>query len=68
MPKSMKYRDLVARLRAAGCTSRPGKGDHEVWSCCCEHRTVIVRDTSVSTGLVVTAVRNLRCLPKGWWQ
>lgn len=26
------YRDLVAILRAAGCTfMRPGKGDHEVW-------------------------------------
>lgn len=27
----MKYRDLARLLRGAGFTSRPGKGDHEVW-------------------------------------
>jgi hypothetical protein len=67
MPKSMKYRDLVAKLRKLGCTGRPGKGDHEIWSCCAEHSTVIVHDTNVSTGLVVMAARNLKCLPKEWW-
>mgnify|MGYP002714166171 CR=1 FL=1 len=31
MPKPMKYRDVAKRLRAQGCTSAQGKGDHEKW-------------------------------------
>lgn len=27
----MKYRQLATLPRQAGFTSRPGKGDHEVW-------------------------------------
>lgn len=67
MPKAMKYRELAAKLIAARCTFRPGKGDHEVWSCCAEHSTVLTNGTEVSQGLVVQANRNLKCLPKGWW-
>lgn len=29
--KPMKYRDLSRLLVDAGFTSRPGKGDHEIW-------------------------------------
>lgn len=33
MAKPMKYRELAKLLREAGFSSRPGKGDHEVWRC-----------------------------------
>ena len=67
MPKAMKYRDLAAKLRKLGCTYRPAKGDHEMWTCPCGgHSVVIPHDTEVSQGVVVDAVRKLACLPKGW--
>lgn len=66
MPKSMKYRDLVALMRRLGCTHRQGKGDHEVWSCCAKHKTTITMTENISTGLVTQAKRNLKCLPEGW--
>jgi len=44
----MKYRDLVRLLRDAGFESRPGKGDHEVWTGPRDVRTVIVRDVQCS--------------------
>lgn len=69
MAKAMKYRDLATRLRAAGCTSKPGKGDHEKWYCPCgQHMAVITRPGTVSPGVVAQAMRNLKCLPEGWLQ
>lgn len=69
MVRSMKYRDVAKALTDAGCTSRPGKGDHEVWSCPCgQHRATITRPGDVSPGLVRQAMSRLSCLPKGWLQ
>jgi len=65
----MKYRDLAARLRAEGCTSKPGKGGHEKWYCPCgKHMTVVTKPGTVSPGVVAQAARNLSCLPEGWLQ
>jgi len=44
----MKYHDLTRLLREAGFQSRPGKGDHEVWSGPHGISVVIVRDTECS--------------------
>jgi predicted RNA binding protein YcfA (HicA-like mRNA interferase family) len=67
MVKAMKYRELTRAMKAAGCTSRQGKGDHEVWTCPCgQHSTVITQTTMISPGLVRQAQQRLSCLPKGW--
>lgn len=70
MVKPMKYRDIAKALRRNGCTSRPGKGDHEVWTCSCgqQHRAVVTKPGEVSPGVVADAMRKLTCLPKGWLQ
>jgi hypothetical protein len=63
----MKYRDLTRKLRANGCTSKPGKGDHEKWYCQCgRHMAVITRTSEISPGVVDDTVKKLECLPKGW--
>lgn len=63
----MKYRDMAARLRSLGCTSKQGRGDHEKWYCPCgQHMGVIVQDTEISPGVVRDTVKKLNCLPKGW--
>lgn len=68
MVKAMKHRDITAALVANGCTSSQGKGDHEKWYCPCgQHMTVITQTREVSPGLVRQAIRNLECLPEGWW-
>ncbi|WP_208545112.1 type II toxin-antitoxin system HicA family toxin [Rathayibacter sp. VKM Ac-2760] len=56
MVKPMRYRELVALLRAAGFTSREGKGDHEVWSCNGKHHVVLTQTRDVSPGLVRKAL------------
>ena len=67
MTKAMKYRDLVKAMRKQGCTSRQGKGDHEVWMCPCgKHQTVITQTNMVSPGVARQAEQRLSCLPKGW--
>lgn len=67
MVKPVKYRDLARALRAQGCTSRPGKGDHEKWYCPCgEHLAVVVRAKVNSPGVVADVIKKLACLPKGW--
>lgn len=69
MAKAMKYRDMVKAMRAQGCTSAQGKGDHEKWFCPCgEHMTVITQTRDVSPGLVRQAIDRLECLPEGWLQ
>ncbi|MDO5626970.1 MAG: type II toxin-antitoxin system HicA family toxin [Mobilicoccus sp.] len=63
----MKYRDLVLRLRAQGCTPRQGKDDHEKWYCPCgQHMTPITQTRDVSPGLLRQAEKRLTCLPEGW--
>ena len=65
----MRYRELQAALLRAGCTWRPGKGDHEVWYCPCgRHQAVVVTARTVSPGVVGDVIRKLACLPKGWLQ
>jgi len=65
--KAISYRDLAKALAVAGCTAKPGKGDHEKWYCPCgQHMTVITKPGIVSPGLVRQAVQRLSCLPKGW--
>jgi len=65
--KAISYRDLAKALAVAGCTAKPGKGDHEKWCCPCgQHMTVITKPGIVSPGLVRQAVQRLSCLPKGW--
>ncbi len=67
MVKAVSYRDLAKALAVAGCTAKPGKGDHEKWYCPCgQHMTVITKPGIVSPGLVRQAVQRLSCLPKGW--
>ncbi len=67
MVKAISYRDLAKALAVAGCTAKPGKGDHEKWYCPCgQHMTVITKPGIVSPGLVRQAVQRLSCLPKGW--
>lgn len=69
MVKAMKYRDMAKALAAQGCTSKPGKGDHEKWFCPCgQHMTVVTRPGIVSPGLVRSAIDGMKCLPKGWLQ
>jgi hypothetical protein len=69
MTKPMKYRDMAKALRAQGCTSRPGKGDHEVWTCPCgKHKASVVRATENSPGVVADTIKKMECLPKGWLQ
>lgn len=66
MVKEMEYRKLAKKLKALGCTSRSGKGDHEVWTCPCgKHSTTVTRPGTVSPGLVRQAIQRLSCLPKG---
>jgi predicted RNA binding protein YcfA (HicA-like mRNA interferase family) len=57
MTKPMKYRDLAKLLRQSGFTSRPGKGDHEVWSGPNSTQTVVVRDTECSPKVVRDALK-----------
>lgn len=65
--KPTKYRDLAKALKAAGCTSKPGKGDHEKWYCPCgKHMAVVTKPGEVSAGVVTDTVKKLECLPKGW--
>lgn len=69
MPKPMKYRDVAKRLRAQGCTSAQGKGDHEKWYCPCgNHIAVITQSGDVSAGVVKDTIQKMTCLPKGWLQ
>jgi len=64
---SVSYRHMVKALRRNGCTSRPGKGDHEKWYCPCgKHMMVITTKRTVSPGLVRQALSRLECLPEGW--
>lgn len=66
--KPAKYRDFTKTLRQLGCTSRQGKGDHEMWLCPCgKHSTPITQTREVSPGLVRQAIDRLACLPKEWW-
>jgi predicted RNA binding protein YcfA (HicA-like mRNA interferase family) len=67
MVKPIRYRDMARALKRAGCESRPGKGDHEVWTCPCgKHRAVITKPGEVSPGLVRDAIKKLECLEEGW--
>lgn len=52
----MKYNELAAKLRAAGFTSRQGKGDHQVWSKG-THTVVLTQTREVSPGLVRKALK-----------
>lgn len=70
MPKAMKTRDVVGTMRRMGCTSRPGKGSHEMWICPCgDHRMPLATGhREVSPGLVGKLTKTFQCLPKGWLQ
>lgn len=58
MTKPMKYRDLTNRLRAAGFTSRQGKGDHEVWMHAgLDQHVVLTQTKEVSPGLTRKALK-----------
>ena len=65
----MKYRDVKRALALQGCTSKPGKGDHEKWYCPCgEHVAVVTKPGEVSPGVISDTIKKLECLPKGWLQ
>lgn len=69
MTKPMKDRLVAKALAAQGCTSKPGKGDHEKWYCPCgRHIAVITRGGTVSAGVVADTIKKMECLPKGWLQ
>jgi len=66
----MKSRDVLRALVRAGCTSRPGKGSHEMWFCPCgqRHMSVPTGHQQISPGIVAKLIRTLDCLPEGWLQ
>ena len=70
MVRPMRYRVLTRALRTAGCQlARQGRGDHEVWRCPCgRHIAIVVTDSEISAGVVRAIVRQLECLPEGWWR
>ena len=69
MVKEMSYRLIRKALLRQGCTSRPGRGDHEVWTCPDgTHKVAITRAGIVSAGLVRRLISDLACLPEGWLQ
>lgn len=69
MVKAMKYSKVERAMLDHGCTSKPGKGDHEKWYCPCgKHMTVVTKPGTVSPGLIRQAIDNMKCLPKGWLQ
>lgn len=67
--KPQEYRRVAKQLRRLGCSARPGKGDHEVWTCGCglEYRAVLTRPGTISPGVMTDVVKKLACLPEGWW-
>ena len=65
----MPYRKVVKALKANGCTSRQGKGDHEIWACPDgKHKAAITQTKEVSPGVLRDLTNKLSCLPKGWLQ
>lgn len=69
MPKPMKYRDVAKVLKRIGATSRPGKGDHEVWTCPCgAHMAVITKPGEISPGVIGDLIKKFECQEKGWLQ
>lgn len=65
----MKYRDVERAMRAQGCVSKPGTGDHERWFCPCgQHIAVVTKPGEVSPGVVGDAIKKMKSLPKGWLQ
>ncbi|MGL5864078.1 MAG: type II toxin-antitoxin system HicA family toxin, partial [Phycicoccus sp.] len=65
MPRPMKYRVVAKALRKHGYTSRPGKGDHEVWTCSCgrKHVAVITKPGEISPGVIGDTIKKMQCLP-----
>ncbi|MDR1386111.1 MAG: type II toxin-antitoxin system HicA family toxin [Propionibacteriaceae bacterium] len=61
----MKYRDLVRALRRAGFTSRPGKGDHEVWTGPNGARAVLVVDVECSPAVTRGALQAIKQAEEG---
>lgn len=59
MTKPMKYRELAGLLTAAGFTSRPGKGDHEVWRCGSVTVTIVTA-REVSPAVVRDALKAIK--------
>lgn len=58
MTKPMKYRELAARLRAAGFTRSEGRGDHERWTYPGIDRPLIITQTrEVSAPIVRNALK-----------
>lgn len=58
MVKPMKYRELAKRLREAGFTPVPGKGEHERWSYPGIDRPVIItRTREVSPAVTRNALK-----------
>lgn len=58
MTKPMKYRDMAKRLREAGFTPKPGKGDHEKWVYPgIERPVVVVRQTELSPKVTEDALK-----------
>jgi len=69
MVKPMNYKNVAKALKANGCESRKGKGDHEVWICPCgKHRAAITKPGEVSAGVVRDTIEKMQCLKKGWLQ
>jgi hypothetical protein len=70
VPKPMKYREVAKALKKHRCTSRPGKGDHEVWTCPCDqkHIAVVTKPGEISPGVIGDTIKKMACLPKGWLQ
>ena len=67
--RPQKYRKIAKALTDLGCTSREGKGDHEVWTCPCgEHQTALTQTREISAGVLRTSARRLECIrDEEWW-
>lgn len=67
--RPMKYRQIAKALTDLGCTSRQGKGDHEVWTCHCGgHQTVLTQTREISVGVLRSSAQRLACIKdKEWW-
>lgn len=70
MPTAMNAREVVRALRRHGCTSRAGRGSHEIWYCPCGAHQVSLPTghRGISPGLVGKLIRTFECLAKGWLQ
>ncbi|MFN8074587.1 MAG: hypothetical protein U0Q15_04085 [Kineosporiaceae bacterium] len=70
MPKPLKTKVVIAKLRAAGFTFVRHGAEHDVYRCGCssEHTVAVVRHTETSAGVVGGYALRAPCLRRDWWR